>query len=171
MWNNNKSENGDEKKKRRRCRQQTKRRLEKIGDARAATLIVRLCSLLCSFLVFARIFFLLVSCARVCVRHPRNRKQISRISHSHSYDDHTNAFLVQRRRKKQNQKRRKLVIEITFDVSTFVRCMSVTPKCGTGISFIWSAGVRQEKARMTKPSKSSYSTNWRFAKRDKRHDR
>lgn len=151
MWNNNKCENGDEKKRdRRRCRQQTKRRLEKIGDARAATLIVRLFSFVFISRCLSGFLFLLVSCARVCVRHPRNRKQISRISHSHSYGDHINAFLVQRRSKKKTeseQKQRKQVIEITFNVSMFVRWMSVAPKCGTGF-FIWSAGVRRQNALM-----------------------
>lgn len=95
----------EKKRDRRRCRQQTKRRLQKIGDApeRAPLHLLFDYTLLCLFLVFVWILFFFFRCCccrarpRVCRLTPQNRKQILRISYSHSYNDRINAFLVQRK--------------------------------------------------------------------------
>lgn len=103
------------------------------------------------------------------------------ISHSQSSSDHINAFLAE-----EKQKRRKQVIEITFNVQMLVRdvCAASTQageqvlRYGTGFLFharwldarlrlctcvrVRVKGERRKKSdasEMTKPSKSSYSTN------------
>lgn len=88
------------------------------------------------FLVFVRVFF--CSCrVRACVsdlRETGNKSFVFRI-HILTAIAWMHFRLEEKKKTEPKQKRRKQVMEITFNFSMFVRCMSVAPKCGIVLLF------------------------------------